>query len=229
MLEGLAFAHAQSPPIIHRDVSPSNVLVDNAHGGLRAKVSDFGLAKHVDKESLLASAAGKYVYMAPESFLGMHSMAIDVYSAAIVLYQMFTGHHPFGVTLSASADPAEVATLVRKSRTQSVPRISEVCNSLNASWDDFFCVALAHDHEERPTSARELLQLYISVSTPATTVSESDSEAVRAMIIEAKRLALQAETLDAAVELLERACSSNPEVRVRYSELLLLWKRGIVL
>jgi serine/threonine-protein kinase len=55
ILSGLAFAHLQTPPIIHRDISPTNILIDKWNGSLRAKIADFGLAKHVDPESLAAS------------------------------------------------------------------------------------------------------------------------------------------------------------------------------
>ena len=53
--------------------------------------------------------------------------------------------------------------------------------------------------------------------------------AVDQMVAQAQSLSLQAETLDAAVELLDHACRLNAEVREKYSEMLLLWKRGIVL
>jgi serine/threonine protein kinase len=52
------YAHSQNPPIIHRDISPSNILVDVLRSGSVAKISDFGLAKHLDAASLLAKAAG---------------------------------------------------------------------------------------------------------------------------------------------------------------------------
>ena len=78
IVAGLAHAHSQDPPVIHRDISPSNILLNREQDKVTAKISDFGLAKHVDNASLLASAAGKYVYMAPESFLGVHSTATDV-------------------------------------------------------------------------------------------------------------------------------------------------------
>lgn len=230
ILSGLAFAHSQVPPIIHRDISPTNILVDKSNVRLCAKVSDFGLAKHVDPESLVASAGGKYLYMAPESFLGTHSTATDVYSAAIVLFELFTGRHPFRVALSASASASEIASVVRRSRSQSIPNVSDFCPNLDSGWDRFFQNALAHDYEERPRTAQDLLTQFVAVTEPpAVPVSATATEGASEMVIVAKRLAEQADTLNDAIEALERACHLDPKVRDRYSEMLSLWKRGIIL
>jgi serine/threonine-protein kinase len=158
ILQGLAFAHSQSPPVIHRDISPGNILVDRQAGKLTAKISDFGLAKHVDSRSLIASAAGKYVYMAPESFLGIHSTASDVYSAGMVLFEIFSGQHPFRVKFSPEAAPQEVAAVVRESGTRAIPNITELCPMLTPAWNEFFQAALLHDYECRPATAADLLR-----------------------------------------------------------------------
>jgi eukaryotic-like serine/threonine-protein kinase len=230
-LAGLAFAHEQSPPVIHRDICPTNILVDTSVGRRVAKISDFGLAKHVDKDSLLASAAGKYLYMAPESFLGLHSTATDVYSAGLVIFQLLTGIHPFRVSLSASATPDEIAAMVRKSRTQSVPDVREVSDSLDPRWNDLFQTALASNSDERPATAGELLQQYRSIADPyhSKPITNHQQEEVNALIEQAKGLALQADTIPEAISILERACNADAEVAARYAELLSLWKRGIVL
>ena len=61
ILAGLAFAHSQVPPIIHRDISPRRTFSLRNHKIVCVRRSvDFGLAKHVDRQSLVASAAGKY-------------------------------------------------------------------------------------------------------------------------------------------------------------------------
>lgn len=226
ILEGLAFAHSQVPPVIHRDISPANILVEKSQNRLSAKISDFGLAKHVDSQSLMASAAGKYLYMAPESFLGMHSTATDVYSAAIVLFELFTGRHPFRVAVSASATPAEIASVVRQSRSQSIP---DVGDSLDSRWNELFQTALAQAFEDRPKTARELLAIFLSIAEPQPSPVESGQASAIELVNEAKRLAQQADTLDAAINLLERACDVSSEIRLQYSELLSLWKRGIIL
>jgi len=55
---GLAVAHSENPPVIHRDIKPQNILIGYDSGGMRVKVSDFGLAKRVNPMTLLASAKG---------------------------------------------------------------------------------------------------------------------------------------------------------------------------
>lgn len=230
ILAGLAFAHSQLPPIIHRDISPSNILIDRTHDCLSAKISDFGLAKHVDPDSLVASAAGKYLYMAPESFLGKHSTATDVYSAAIVLFEVFTGKHPFRVGLSISATASEIANVVRESRTQLIPNLSDSSSEFGSQWDYLFQRALAHDYEDRPANAQEFLAQFKNAceATHQGSVSIGADNAL-AMVTEARRLSEQASTLNDAIETLEHACHLDSKVREKYSELLSMWKRGIVL
>ena len=232
IVSGLAYAHSQTPPVIHRDISPSNILLSRGERRVTAKVSDFGLAKHLDDASLLASAAGKYVYMAPESFLGIHSTATDVYAAGIVLFELLTGRHPFEFVLSATATSKEVAEVVNKSRSQPVPDATVKNPQLSGCWNDFFRTALKHDYEQRPIDGNALLDLFDRVEDsecPAVQPAAKTVSEVRKLVEKAQRLSQQADTLDEAVGLLEVACSSDSKVRERYSDLLSLWKRGIVL
>ncbi|HEV2402472.1 MAG TPA: serine/threonine-protein kinase [Candidatus Sulfotelmatobacter sp.] len=231
IVAGLAHAHSQDPPVIHRDISPSNVLLNREKGNMTAKISDFGLAKHVDNASLLASAAGKYVYMAPESFLGIHSTATDVYSTAIVLFELFTGKHPFEFTLTARATSRELAEVVKRSRSQTIPDASRSNPTLPNLWDAFFRESLVHDYEQRPKDGKALLAIFDGCahpSQPSTTAATQGSDA-KEMVKRAQALSKQTETIDSAIGLLESACEIDPSIRERYSDLLSLWKRGIVL
>jgi len=226
ILSGLAFAHAQQPPIIHRDISPSNILVQRTGHARTAKISDFGLAKHIDTESMIASAAGKYLYMAPESFLDIHSTATDVYAASVVLFELFTGTHPFKFSLSSTATPKEVAEVVRQSRQSDIPAVINFNGDLSASWDGFFRAALAHDYEARPKDAGALLRFYEETLAAEPAELPLPSELV-GLIDRAMFLSQQAVTLDEAIQALDEACAS-PAVRFKYGDLLSQWKAGIM-
>ncbi len=89
----LGAAHARH--IVHRDVKPQNVLIDEEGS---AKVTDFGIARTLDEEGLTADGRviGTTDYVSPEQALG-HPVTgqSDLYSLGIVLYEMLTGEVPF--------------------------------------------------------------------------------------------------------------------------------------
>jgi tRNA A-37 threonylcarbamoyl transferase component Bud32 len=89
----LGAAHARH--IVHRDVKPQNVLIDEEGS---AKVTDFGIARSLDESGLTAEGRvlGTTDYVSPEQALG-HAVngQSDIYSLGIVVYEMLTGDVPF--------------------------------------------------------------------------------------------------------------------------------------
>ena len=160
MLAGLGAAHRAG--IVHRDVKPENVLVNDAvlaqsHSYSAAlKVTDFGLARSVtaDGSTLGASLPGGGLigtasYLAPELVrFGTCDQRSDVYSAGIVLFELLTGRKPF-----TAASPVEVAQLHVTSR---VPAPSALLPGLDPALDALVARATAREPGERPADANAL-------------------------------------------------------------------------
>jgi len=90
-----ALDYAHQNKVVHRDVKPANIIVDK-NG--RCTVTDFGIAKALDADTLTASGSiiGTPYYMSPEQCKGKKvGPAADQYSLAVMTYQMLGGHVPF--------------------------------------------------------------------------------------------------------------------------------------
>ena len=92
---GRALGAAHARHIVHRDVKPQNVLIDEEGS---AKVTDFGIARTLEEDGLTADGRvlGTTDYVAPEQALGRQVTGqSDLYSLGVVLYEMLTGEVPF--------------------------------------------------------------------------------------------------------------------------------------
>lgn len=158
VLSALAAAHRIG--IVHRDIKPENILI--ARDG-RVKIADFGLARGSAIGQTMTSESsvvlGSVSYLAPEQVeRGISDARSDVYSAAIVIFEMLTGEKPF-----TGDDPVQVALKHVKER---VPRLSQLMVGIPAALDDLIYLATSSDPDDRPDDASQLLdRLFAATST----------------------------------------------------------------
>jgi predicted Ser/Thr protein kinase len=108
VLDALAHAHGQG--VIHRDVKPSNVMLEQGED-VRVRVLDFGLASVQEADTLTAAGdvPGTLSYIAPERLAGQEATgAADVWAVGVLLWEALTGRHPFW-----ASSPLETARRVK--------------------------------------------------------------------------------------------------------------------
>jgi len=148
---GLAYAHAQIGPdgnplgLVHRDVSPQNVLLSYAG---EVKLADFGIAKAAGKLHKTESGAvmGKLRYMSPEQVMGTPlDGRSDVFALGAVLWEALTGRVLFN-----GQHPGQVADQIKHAE---VPTVMSLLPEAPAALDAVLGAALALQPTFRPTAA----------------------------------------------------------------------------
>jgi YVTN family beta-propeller protein len=147
-----ALDSAHREGLVHRDVKPSNILLDRGSDDEDfVYLADFGITRASSgrSQSLTAShvVVGSLQYMAPEQFDGTAGPAADIYSLGCVFFQCLTGAPPFEVDGLPS---------LMKAHTDSVPPApSQRCPEVPAAFDAVIERAMAKDPAERHASAAE--------------------------------------------------------------------------
>lgn len=153
--DGLHYAHEILDPatgaplnIVHRDISPQNVLVSR-HGDV--KVTDFGVAKASNQQTKTRTGIikGKVAYMSPEQCLGETvDRRTDVFALGIVLYELLTRRRLF-------REKSDLL-IMQKITGEAVPPPSSINKDLDAELDAICAKSLARKREDRFQSAAEL-------------------------------------------------------------------------
>ncbi|MFO0567646.1 MAG: serine/threonine-protein kinase [Polyangiaceae bacterium] len=189
-LLGLHAAHeatsADGAPlgIVHRDVSPQNILV--AADGI-ARVADFGIAMASARLQVTTPGElkGKLAYMAPEQALGSAvDRRADLYSAGVILWELLTGRRMF---------PAgELDRLLARARPEPVDPPSRYSDRIAPEVDHVVMRALARAPENRFATAKELARALEVALPPASAVTVGEwveSACGEALAVRARRIA----------------------------------------
>ena len=141
-----ALAHAHRAGIVHRDVKPSNVLLEDREE-IAARLLDFGLAQFDGADTLTAvgDVPGTLAYIAPERLAGAEATPeSDVWGVAVLLWEALAGRHPFwGVPLQEVARAIESGAAPLGSERRDLPR--RLATAVDA--------ALSLDPEARPRAS----------------------------------------------------------------------------
>ncbi|MBL4845445.1 MAG: serine/threonine protein kinase [Planctomycetes bacterium] len=199
LAEALGFAHARG--VVHRDVKPENVLIDDGH----ARLTDFGVARAEDLERMTRTGTtlGTPYYAAPEQLLDGHRVGpqADVWSLGVILYEALTGELPFqGESLIA---------LVASISTGKFRPPKDMNDSVSPGVEAVCLAALRVDPEGRYASGTEFADdLGRALRGEATQAQERGSSLPQVLVVLLGVLALVALGLVAAIA--SRLPSSSP-------------------
>ena len=238
---GLCVAHGERPPIVHRDIKPPNILVGYDAGGLRARISDFGLAKRVNPMTLLASARGTRRFKAPEVFKNPQgdSCAGDVWAVGCTLYLLLSDRLPYA---EVSDDDLETGDFAR----EQLAAPSSFNPKVDTALDEIALQALAPSHADRFQNGQQMLAAldrwkpapksnlkakdsYSSdmAKTALGPVSPADDAGARKLAEKAVELSSLPGRLAEAADLLEEAFSKCPPLREKYEARLKSWRQTL--
>src|ERR1700733_7258970 len=146
ILKAARFAHRRG--IIHRDLKPHNVIIDDSD---HAKVTDFGIARAGASDMTeTGSIMGTAQYLSPEQAQGHAvSASSDLYSVAVVLYEMLTARLPF--------DADSAVTIALKHVSEAPPPMSAINPSVPPELEQVVMWALNKNPVDRPANADQFI------------------------------------------------------------------------
>ena len=150
-----ALGWAHSKRLVHCDIKPGNVMIDQ---GGNIFLADFGIARHADSSVTSAAGAGTPAYMSPEQILGEHvSKETDIYSLGVMFYEMVAGRKPFeGRDFNDSKSNATAAERLRDAHIKLIPPDPRKFNpNLPAALSEVILKALNKKPSERYSSTND--------------------------------------------------------------------------
>lgn len=170
---GAALGYAHAKGIIHRDVKPSNIMVDPDHQD-HVKMMDFGIARLLSEGHLTRTGTrlGTMHYMSPEQVLADKEIDArsDVYSTGVVLYEMLSGRLPF------NTDTDSEYLIQHKIITEEIPDPRDIYPRITASTVTLLRSLTLKERDRRPESISFALNSTEPVAVRTANRSARDSE-----------------------------------------------------
>ncbi len=150
---GAALDSVHSAGVVHRDLSPANILVDTSSGRPVARIIDFGVSRSADDDAVTVEGtiAGTARYLAPETIRGEAPRPqTDQYSVAVLLYELLTGSWPF--------PKADAFVAAMHHHLHSIPTpIREIDPTMPSTVEDGLLRALSKDPADRFSTVTDLV------------------------------------------------------------------------
>ena len=146
MCTGIEAAHKHN--IIHRDIKPQNIIISKEG---KVKVTDFGIARAVDSNTVSSNAMGSVHYVSPEQARGGYCDAkSDIYSVGITMYEMITGRVPF--------DGDSTVTVAMKHLQENITPPSQYAPDMSKALEKIILKCTQKSPERRYESTTVLIQ-----------------------------------------------------------------------
>jgi eukaryotic-like serine/threonine-protein kinase len=174
-------AHAMK--IIHRDLKPGNIMIQGTGSECRAVVTDFGLARYIEKQgsgNTTGEVIGTLAYMAPEQLEGKPaSTASDIYAFGIMIYQVCTGAMPF------DGDSPMAVAIQRLTHPPTPP--SRHVPGVDPNWESTILRCLSRDPKGRFSTALDVVRALTGDKSSSTIIDRGSAPEQRSVFLLSRR------------------------------------------